>query len=205
VANGGSIDQQSLDREKWANEVEIRKLELELKRDTWSKDVEIRNRELDLKRHAGDAELELKRKEMDRLRWNNPVVVAILAAAIAGILNIIVTSVNDYFQRETETVKAAATEKLERGKAESARILEMIKTGNLNDAARNLQFLVDSGLVSDSDLVNKIKASIITHGSPVLPATTSIQISALPNPPNVNLVNLVAPLPQGNRISKERQ
>jgi hypothetical protein len=197
--------EKSLDLEKWAREVEIRKLELELKREMSRADIEIRNRELDLRqreRDTADGELKLKREEMDRSKWNNPVVVAIFAAALAGLMNIIGTSLNDYFQRETERTKAKATDELEKGKAESARILEMIRTGDKREAAGNLQFLVDAGLIADKERVDKIKAYVLTHGSPVLPVALS-QSDTRPIPPNVHVVNLNKPLPDASPFHLE--
>ena len=71
----------------------------------------------------------LKREEVTRSKWNSPLVVAIMAAALAGIANAGVTGINDFLQRRTESQKA-----------EDGRVLEMIKTGNTKTASNNLQF-----------------------------------------------------------------
>jgi hypothetical protein len=47
-----------------------------------------------------DAELELKRQEQASSKWWNPLVVAILAAALAALGNAIVTVINGRLQRE---------------------------------------------------------------------------------------------------------
>src|SRR5262249_44334972 len=54
-------------------------------------------------------------------------------------------------QHDLETTKAEQARGLEEGKAEAARILEMIKTGDPEKAADNLKFLLDAGLISDAD------------------------------------------------------
>jgi len=139
------------DREKWAADLRLRIMEFKLKK----------------REQATRAnETALRQKEFERTRWTNPLVVAILAAAIAGILNLIAVSVNDFMQRGIEAQKA-----------ESARILEMIKTDNTEQAATNLGFLLDTGLVANSELVGNIETYLETHPAPVLPAVGNSQLN----------------------------
>jgi|GEM_PF-1745295 len=133
----------TFEREKWLTDVELRRVELALK-------------ERDQKNR--DAELELKRLEQRASAWRNPLIVAILAAAAAAAGNAVVTVVNGRLQRELEDNKRTAEIVLERSKAESTRILEMIKTGDPERAASNLEFLLQSGLISDPALSANIKA-----------------------------------------------
>jgi hypothetical protein len=100
----------------------------------WSAENKFRERELAIK----EAELQLKRTEQKGSGWSSPLVVAILAATLAGIGNAVIAIVNGNLQRD-----------LEDRKAEQARILEMIKTGDADKAAANLDFLLQSGLISD--------------------------------------------------------
>src|SRR6516164_6131394 len=70
--------------------------------------------EYDLKRR----ELEIKEREQNRSTWSNPLVVAILAAAVAGLSSAAVTVINGKLQRDIED-----------SRSEASRILEMSKTG----------------------------------------------------------------------------
>src|SRR5262249_35819240 len=47
--------------------------------------------------------------------------------------------------------------RLEENKAESSRILEMIKTPDTEAAAQNLEFLIDSGLVASPEQVKRLR------------------------------------------------
>ena len=53
-------------------------------------------------------ELDLKQKEQERSTWSNPLVLAILAAAIAGLSNAVIAMINGRLQRQIEQTKAAA-------------------------------------------------------------------------------------------------
>src|SRR3954465_13482497 len=121
------IDQttDNFEREKWIKEISFREREIALK------EAEQLNRA---------EELRLKENESERSKWSSPLVVAISAAALAGIVNASVAGLNGYFQREVEELKS-----------ESARILEMIKTGNTKSASGNLKFLMETGLIINSD------------------------------------------------------
>ncbi|HEY9286248.1 MAG TPA: hypothetical protein VIP46_22545 [Pyrinomonadaceae bacterium] len=98
--------------------------------------------ELSLKK----AELELKLVEMEfRLRGeqkksfaSSPLNIAIISGLI-GLLSIIVTN----YLQDTANLR------VEREKAESALILKAIETGNQEQAAKNLHFLLKIGLIQD--------------------------------------------------------
>jgi hypothetical protein len=113
-------------------------------------------------------ELDLKREEQARSRWLNPLVIAILAAAVAALGNAGVTWVSSHEQRALERDRAANAEKasvsqsqsalqLEKTKAEASRILEVVKTNNPDKAAENLQFLIDTGLIDDTIVKGQIQ------------------------------------------------
>lgn len=118
-------------------------------RERWESDCRFREREL----QRSEAETEIKRKEVElrgvelgRSRYANPVFIAVVAAAIAAAGNAYVAFTNGQSQRD-----------LEDRKSEQARIQEMIKTGDPDTAAKNLQFLLDAGLLRDPDTVAALK------------------------------------------------
>jgi hypothetical protein len=132
------------------NNFELERYRIELERERWAGEYSLRERELEIKsaeQRSRDAEIELKREDQNRAGWWNPLVVAIFAAAIAAAGNAIVTIVNGVQQRNIEDQKS-----------EQARILEMIKTGDVERAAENLQFLLDSGLIDNPVRAEKVKA-----------------------------------------------
>jgi len=104
-------------------------LRLEFDREKWRAETEVRARELALKEREQankDAELALRRDEQARSRWTNPLVVAILAAALAAVSNAVIAVVNGKLQRALEASKRDAELAIEESKAESVRILEMM-------------------------------------------------------------------------------
>ncbi|MBS0642190.1 MAG: hypothetical protein JSS43_20170 [Proteobacteria bacterium] len=130
------------------------------------KDAELRLREREIA--LKERELEAKVEEIRRSRLTNPLVVAIFAAAIAGLSSAVVAFINGTEQRAQderraqldstrETQKAKADRILEEGKAEAARILEMIKTNEPDKAAANLSFLLETGLIADEERRNKLR------------------------------------------------
>jgi len=118
-------------------------------------------------------ELDLKQKEQQRSNWSSPLVVAILAAAVAGLSNAFVATINGQLQRQIEQSKAAESLRIEESRSEAGRILEMIKTGEPDKAAGNLKFLIDTGLISNEQRVAQIQRYLSTRQpgtGPFLPA-----------------------------------
>lgn len=154
---------------------ETTSFEPDFERQKWQSELELRKRELDLKEHEQhnrDVEIELRKAEQARSRWASPVAVAIFAAAIAAAGNAVVTGLNGKLQRDLETQKSQGELQVEKTKAESNRILELIKT-DVEQAASNLDFLLKSGLVADADLKKNLQDFLDNrkHGSgPALPA-----------------------------------
>jgi hypothetical protein len=136
-----------------------------LEREKWLADIELRKRELDIKEREQanhDAELRLKEREHQASTWRSPLVVAIFAASVAAFGNAVVAVVNGSLQRDVES-----------SKAESVRILEMIRTGDEKRAAANLEFLLKSGLISDTTLATKLQSFLKTRqpgAGPALPS-----------------------------------
>jgi len=144
---------------------------LELDHERWLREYELRKREI-----------EIKERDQSRSRWSSPVVLAVLAAALAGLSNAAVTLQNGLEQRKLEAEKAGQAKIIEETKAEAARIFEVIKTGDADKSATNLKFLVDTGLITNSDRIEKIQAFLdhrLAGGGPALPAATDALLVAL--------------------------
>ncbi len=127
----------------------------------WEFDKATRERELRIQ----ESELDLKRAEHTAAQWRNPLVVGIFAAAVAAAGNALVSYTNANAQRE-----------LEAQKAEQARILEMIKTGDPDKAAENLRFLISAGLVTDTPLKKSVTDFLANRkpgSGPTLPSVAS--------------------------------
>jgi len=161
-------------------------LRLEFDREKWRAETEVRARELALferEQANKDAELALRRDEQARSRWTNPLVVAILAAALAAVSNAVIAVVNGKLQRALEASKRDAELAIEESKAESVRILEMIKTGETETAAKNLTFLLDTGLVTGTPRAVRLR-EFLAHRQPgtgpALPAPTRFGFEQTP-------------------------
>ena len=145
---------------------------LEFEREKWLAEYELRKREV-----------VIKERDESRSRWSSPLVLAVLAAATAGLGNAAAIWLNGIEQRNLETTKTEQAKILEESKAEAARILEVIKTGNNADkAAVNLKFLLDAGLISDPDRRKSIAGFLTGRAAgegPALPSQTSAQDQAL--------------------------
>jgi V8-like Glu-specific endopeptidase len=172
-------EQTDFDRDKWLSEQRFRERELALKEREqaereaggfearrWEQERSLREHELSLKERAqttSEQDLAFRRSETRRARWSNPLIVAILAAAVAGLGNAVVAFVNGREGQDLETTRA-----------ESARILEMIKTGSADKAAENLKFLADAGLVENARLLSGIKTFLASRApgqGPSLPVS----------------------------------
>jgi len=160
----------------------------DFEREKWHADVELRQRELALKEREQanrDADIALKQREQATSAWRSPIVVAIFAAAVAAAGNAAVSVINGVQQRNLdtakhnaelalETLRAKSTIALENNKAEATRILEMIKTGDPDKAASNLEFLLRSGLVTDSSLANRLADYLSSRKPGTGPALPSL-------------------------------
>jgi hypothetical protein len=138
---------------------------LDFEREKWLGDYDLRRREI-----------EIKERDQSRSRWSNPVVLAVLAAALAGLGNAAVTWLNGIEQRSLEAERAEQARSMEETKAEAARILEVIKAGDADKAAGNLSFLVKTGLIASTDRVRSIQTFIANRHAgegPALPAGNS--------------------------------
>jgi len=150
----------------------------ELDRQKWEKEVGFREREVVVKERdlaLREEELALKRKELASSGWHSPLVVAIMVATLAGVGNAAVTFVNSVLQRQLEDLKS-----------EQLRILEMIKTGDPDNAARNLDFLLKAGLISNPEVTSRLRKFLDERkpgSGPALPSPAeAIKHAIFPDP-----------------------
>jgi hypothetical protein len=108
---------------------------LAFEREKW----EAEQRRLDREFSLRERELTFKQEEARRSWWWNPLAIAILGAAMAALGSAYVSWQNNNANLGLETFKA-----------ESARVFEVVKTGDPNKAAENLSFLLDTGLIQNS-------------------------------------------------------
>jgi uncharacterized protein YukJ len=106
------------------------------------------------------AELRLRDRELRSSAWRNPLFLGIAAAVLTLLSNIYLS-----FQQHRHQTIAAKQE------FQSNLILEVIKTGNPEEAAQNLRFLLDARLISDDG--SKIRDSLAKQ-RPVLPSPQTI-------------------------------
>jgi hypothetical protein len=132
----------------------------------------LRDREVTVKEHeqrVREEDLALRKLEIAKAAWRSPLTVAIIAAALAGFSNVVVVTINGILGRQ-----------LEDARAESGRILEMIKTGDADKAAENLLFLADAGLISDQQRVDAIRGFLKTRSpgqGPSLPSPSGSSVA----------------------------
>jgi hypothetical protein len=129
----------------------------DFEREKWGVESAFRERELKVK----EGELALKRAEEARSGWRSPLVVAILAAALAAAGNILAVVVNGYLQRD-----------LEDKTSEDFRILEMIKTQNPDQNTANLKWLLKANLISDPKRRSDLQALVDKTPPGTGPATS---------------------------------
>jgi type IV secretory pathway VirB10-like protein len=129
------------------------RLSSEFEREKWRDKVRLREKELSIrerKQESKDQDLKLRSDEERRSRWTNPLVLAILAAAVAATGNAFVAWLTAHEQRRADAEKAEETRIQDENKSEAERILEAIKTNNPDTAATNLKFLVEAGLIQNN-------------------------------------------------------
>lgn len=148
-------------------------LEIQLLR----RQIELKDKELELK----DRELELKSKELTDLdkqkTWKvDPVVVGIAAALIGFLGNVVATYLQGRSSLDLERIKHEVSRALESDKFRSSLILEAIKTGDPEKAARNIEFFLEAGFVEDQSgkitkyLSEKSKIPVLPSAAPSIGA-----------------------------------
>jgi hypothetical protein len=103
------------------------------------------------------ARLDLRQKEFEaasrpgflKSTLTNPAAIGALLSAFVAINIALFGFVTSRVQMNLEQAKAQNQLELERKKYESSLILAAVRTGNPDQAAENMKFLLDTGLVSD--------------------------------------------------------
>jgi len=169
----------NFEREKWKEQLQLEREKLELaKRDQDNKDLE----------------LAIRNRESARSRWNGPVAVALISAVVAGAASVVGIFLNAQKERDqalqqfvNSQVQLAAqflvsqlqarqqfadSQILARQQFQASLVLQAVKTGNLQCATKNLHFLLDAGLIDDTQLGTKLSSFLKKHpyGAAVLPA-----------------------------------
>ncbi|MFK7871443.1 MAG: hypothetical protein AB8B58_19680 [Roseobacter sp.] len=124
-----------------------------LSEEQWAFECRMREREMALQERKLEHEMRSGNK---REGWFNPLVVAVLAAAVAAGGNAYVTKIEGEQSRILEAQLAEQRRALETTRAEFARIQGMLETGDPDTAAENLRFLVEVGLVSDETMRDRL-------------------------------------------------
>ena len=178
---GEYVPDNTLDHERWKAHHGLQERE-----------IAVKEREQNTK----EQEALVKISELERSRWTNPLVLAVMAAALAAGGNAGVALINGILQRsleetrsdaqnELETSKSAAVVEIEEAKAEATRILQVIQTNDPDKAAINLSFLLDAGLISN-ELRRKSLAAFLASRRPgqgpalpssQLPGSSSITVA----------------------------
>jgi hypothetical protein len=172
-------------------------VETPLDREKWNFEMAARLRELDFTDRelvTKEGELEIKRKEQAASQWRNPLIVGIFAAAIAAGGNAWVSYSNANSLRDLEALKA-----------EQARLLEMIKTGDPDKAAENLRFLINAGLIGDLTLRKSVTDFLATRmpgSGPVLPSPAQPPKLTAPIVENARVYLLAGKKERANEFQK---
>jgi hypothetical protein len=160
---------------------------LQFEREKWQEERQLRERELAV-------------KEADRPSpWRSPLIITIAAAAAAAAGNLIVSGTN-----------ASSQVRLERVKAEQNLIIEAIKTGgDVEKAAANLGFLVNTRLVTDQERAVAIRQYLTQNRNrpellPSLPSVGQTQPPASRLRPPVGAPAVTTgPVPNSNPLRRE--
>lgn len=135
----------------------------------------MREREMALQERKLEHEM---RSGSKREGWFNPLVVAVLAAAVAAGGNAYVTKIEGEQSRILEAQLAEQRLALETTRAEFARIQGMLETGDPDTAAENLRFLVEVGLVSDDSMRDRLTDFLEKRTPGEGPALSSVSVGA---------------------------
>jgi GH24 family phage-related lysozyme (muramidase) len=119
-------------------------------------------------------ELEVAAKQREST-WAGRLFSPLTATLIAGVLTIAGTAIATLLQ-------ASSSLQLEKQKEQHELILKMAGVGDVDQARKNLNFLVETGLLTDPVLAEKIKNSKET---PVLP-----RLAGLPNSPATSVIQV---------------
>ncbi len=126
----------------------------------------IHEREIALK----ELDFQLRLAEHKRNRLSTPLILALVAAVGALASNAWVAWYNGKAQRELEERRFSEGIRLQEVRAQHERLLEIIKTGNVEKAAENLGFAVQIGLITDPTIQSNIQKFLAARKSGTGPA-----------------------------------
>ena len=93
----------------------------------------------------------------------NPVVVAAFFTVLGALLTASMSYLAGLQQSYVDTLKTAAVANFDKSKYDSSLIWHAIRTGNADQAATNLQFLLDLNLISDPQTRQHLEAYLKTR------------------------------------------
>ncbi len=176
-----------------SDEIEAKELALEERK--FEADSSARNRELELRAKELDATLE----EAKRSQLTNPLALAVVGAFIAGLASIGAQYLTGKNQIQADNAKHKMEMETEAFKAESARILEAIRSGDSDKAACNLRFFLDAGLITTEKLRDFLKTYIANRkgGSGVSTGGSVAGVQVTTNgDPNAGTSEICSPAPE---------
>jgi hypothetical protein len=158
--------------------VDLEAENLKLEERKFEKESGFREREL----RVAEEDVQLKKDESKKPAWRDPIFIAVLAASIGFLGNVIVAGIQGYYSHRQIQDKAAVDEQLARENADSALILEASK-GDYQTRANNLRSLVDLGLISDPQTSKRLGAQLV---SGILPNTSvsGQSVNGIPSQPS---------------------
>jgi hypothetical protein len=112
--------------------------------------------------------VELREKSAQRSKWRDPLFLAIVAAFVGLLGNVAVTLVQGSQNLIAQKKKSDLDRGADQDKARSDLILRAIKTDDTETSKKNLDFLIQTGILSDAE--GKIEKYIQEKGAPFLPS-----------------------------------
>jgi len=138
--------------------------------------LEVREEEVSVRERL----VELREKDSQRSTWRDPLFLAIVAAVVGLLGNVVVTLVQGHENRDAQTAKSNLDRDADDRKARSDLILRAIKTDDTDASKKNLDFLIQTSILSDPD--GKIEKYIQNNTAPVLPVEGGISGPTPPRP-----------------------
>jgi hypothetical protein len=133
----------------------------------WKNEMEWRERDLAIRERAAETKAERRSKKKSEKKltvwWTSPLILAVVAAAVAGFGNIFVAYLAARSEFGLESSKSKWANEIEELKAEASWILKAVSAEDSDQAARNLKLLVDVGLIKNEARRSQIVTYITTR------------------------------------------
>jgi len=118
----------------------------------WQENLEFEREKFNAEHDLRRTELDLRIQEASRTKWNSPLVLAVAGATLALLSSSFVSYIGGRQQSLLEEQRAEVQIALEQKKAESDRILEIIRSPDPQAVVTNLRFLLQSGLIQSPEI-----------------------------------------------------